>query len=179
MEEKKQWPEYAEIEARLQQYSPSGSGRMTAAELVYIFSKSKIEASEDLYDIAALAYKIGYSKAKKGETAMSKNFGFAEAEVYRGMYEKYKDDPEVDAEDLERKARIFEHIGHALDADPNAAQYVMDSGLFNEYMEAYLKIATARAGLDQDTQRAVMDSLHVALDNYTASEAMEEASRIK
>jgi len=65
MEEKKQWPEYAEIEARLQQYSPSGSERMTAAELLYIFSKSKIKASEDLYDIAALAYKIGYSKAEE------------------------------------------------------------------------------------------------------------------
>lgn len=68
MKEKYQWPEYAEIETRQQQYGPSGSGRMTAAELVYIFSKSKIKASEDLYNVAALAYEIGYSKAKERTT---------------------------------------------------------------------------------------------------------------
>ena len=68
MKEKYQWPEYAEIENRRQQYGPSGSGEMTAAELVYIFSKSKIEVSEDLYNVAALAYEIGYSKAEERTT---------------------------------------------------------------------------------------------------------------
>lgn len=67
MTEKKQYKEYTEIENRLAQYRPTGSGQMLAAELCYIFSKSKVAPSDDLYEVLALAYEIGYSKAKAGE----------------------------------------------------------------------------------------------------------------
>ena len=40
---------------------------MTAAELIYIFNKSNIAPSDDLYEVLALAYEIGYSKAKAGK----------------------------------------------------------------------------------------------------------------
>ena len=109
---------------------------------------------------------------------MSKNFGFNEAEIYRGMYEKYKDDPEVDTEDLKRKAQVFDLFGQALDIDQNATLQIMDTGIMNEPIEAYFTVAMHRAGLDQDTQRAVMDCLRSVLDDYTAGEVLKVARRI-
>lgn len=51
---------------------------------------------------------------------------------------------------------------------------IMDTGILNEPMKAYIRQAMKRAGTDQDTQRAIMNSLREMLDLFTAAEILEE-----
>lgn len=110
---------------------------------------------------------------------MKNNIGYTEAKIYRGMYEKYKDDPETDADQLKQKAQIFELFGQALNIDPNAELQLMDIGIYNEYIKAYVYGAMKHADIDDDTQERIINGLAAMLDTYTAAEMMEETRKYK
>ena len=108
---------------------------------------------------------------------MKSNIGYTEAKIYRGLYEKYKDDPETDADQLKQKAQVFELFGQALDIDPGADLQLMDTGILNPYIKAYVYGAMKHAGIDDDTQERIINGLAAMLDTYTAAEIMEQVNK--
>lgn len=110
---------------------------------------------------------------------MKSNIGYAEAKIYRGLYEKYKDDPETDADQLKQKAQVFDLFGQALDINQNAALQLMDTGIYNDYIKAYVYGAMKHADIDDDTQQRIISGLAAMLDTYTAAEMLEETRKYK
>lgn len=58
-----------------------------------------------------------------------------------------------------------------------AARQVMDTGILNPYIKAYLKAALIRAGIDEDTQDNIMNQLREMLDLYTAAEILAQVNK--
>lgn len=58
-----------------------------------------------------------------------------------------------------------------------AARQVMDTGILNPYIKAYLTAALIRAGIDEDTQDNIMNQLREMLDLYTAAEILAQVNK--
>ena len=93
-----------------------------------------------------------------------------ESEVYRNMYEKDKNNPEIESGELDRKAQIFELLGQTLDIDRKTPLYIMDTGALNDQIKAYAAIGCINAGMDIETAGKVISGICRALDEYNAGE---------
>ena len=58
-----------------------------------------------------------------------------------------------------------------------AARQVMDTGILNPYIKAYVYGAMKHAGIDDDTQERIINGLAAMLDLYTAAEIMEQVNK--
>lgn len=59
--------------------------------------------------------------------------------------------------------------------DKRTAEKILDTGILNDTMEAYFVLAMKRAELDKESARKVLRRLPSVFDEYTASEALENA----
>lgn len=55
----------------------------------------------------------------------------------------------------------------------NAVNDVLDTGIYNDNIKGYLKIAVEKAGLDTETKNKLLSALTSAFDEYTAKEALD------
>ena len=49
---------------------------------------------------------------------------------------------------------------------------LMDTGILNEHMKAYFRLALIRAGVSSEDEQNIMNNLREVMDNYTAEEAL-------
>lgn len=58
-----------------------------------------------------------------------------------------------------------------------AARQVMDTGILNPYIKAYVYGAMKHAGIDDDTQERIINGLATMLDLYTAAEILAQVNK--
>lgn len=54
---------------------------------------------------------------------------------------------------------------------------VLNTGVFNDNIKAYAKIAMDKSGLDDETKKNVLECFYSVFDEYTAKEAMKYYKR--
>ena len=103
---------------------------------------------------------------------MKQSYFRDQANSYRNHHEN---NPDIEPGYFERQAAMYEAL--AILDENGALNAVMDTGIFNDVIEAYCTLACKRAGLDEETATKVLQGLSGALDNYTAAEAVQAAKQ--
>lgn len=94
-----------------------------------------------------------------------------QADAMRRQAEK-ENDPE--AQEYFRNMSVFYDSLSAIRKTTGERQ-IMDTGIFNEEITAYCRLACNRAGLDYDQTDEVIYKLRALFDEYTALDAMKAA----
>ena len=113
----------------------------------------------------------GSLKIRKGKIMNNtqKNYFHQQADFCRDLATREDEDGEA----LLKEARLYDLLGDMVEIEPNAAQFVMNTGALNDEMKAYCCLACRRAGLSPKQTQEVRNEMHFLFDDYLAGEALE------